>query len=888
MLNRLRLRLRALFHKSKLEEELDDEVRFHLEREIEENIARGMRPEEARVAAMRSFGGVERVKDETRDVRGIRLLEEIWQDLRYSARMLLKNPGFTLIAVITLALGIGANTTIFSVVNAVLINPFPYPAGNRLMTLYTTRDHLMHGELRIDFISAEDFAAWRAEQKSFSEMFGFTGYSVRLTGTKEPAFLSSFSATARFFETLGVKPILGRDFQSEDEIPGRPKVVVISHAIWRDRLDSDPNVIGKTLRFNGANHTVIGVMPPDFKFIYPFDVLFPFELNRNDGFGYCSVIARLKDGVTREQARMETKLITKRLQQENARSGENQSQGANLVPLKNLMGEKSQRGLLILFSATSFVLLIACANLANLLSARASGRHREIAIRAALGAGRRRLVSQLLTESLLLAGIGGLVGILLAWGAIDWLVSLDPTEMSRYRRIEIDAWVLGFTFLSVLVTGALFGLAPALQASKPDLAQSFKAGAGLKEGRWRKFNLRSLLIVGEVGMTIVLLTGAGLMINSLIRLMRVNPGFTAKNVIAVQVVSAEDYRTREQRIDFYRNAIEGLGAIPGVDAVATINLLPFGDALLRGSFSIEGSPESRERLAYTPTVSANYFDVMQIPILKGRSFTEYDTEKTSGVVVISESCARRYFPDSDPIGRRISFNRDLSGNPINRDLNGDPIWLEIVGVTGDVKQLELRAEAFPTVYTPFLQGSNRYTLSGLFVVRSSVALNSLIASIRKQIRALDPELPIYKATPLVDLISETTKGQRYGAFLLGMLSALAIGLSAVGLYGVMSYLVTHRTHEIGIRMALGAQSGDVLRLVIRQGMFPVLIGMTLGLAASLALTRMMRSLLFEVSATDPMTFVVSALLLISIALLACWIPARRATKVDPMVALRFE
>jgi putative ABC transport system permease protein len=878
MFNKLRQRLRALFFRSKVEEELDEEVRFHLEREIEQNIARGMRPEEARVAALRSFGGVERVKEESRDERGVRFLEEVWQDLRYGSRMLLKNPGFTLIAVITLALGIGANTTIFSVVNAVLINPLPYPAGNRLMTLYTRRS-MPPGALRTDYITPSDFAAWRAEQKSFSEMFAFTASYARLTGAKEPAFIPGFSATARFFETLGVKLMLGRGFRSEDEIPGRPNVVVISHAIWQDRLDSDPNVIGKTLRLNGADHVVIGVLRPDFKFIYPIDALFPLELNPTDRDGGLWVIARLKDGVTREQARVETKLITGRLRQENARPGNDQSQGAHLVPLGRVTGEDSQRGLLILFIATSFVLLIACANLANLLSARASGRQREIAIRAALGAGRRRLISQLLTESLLLAGIGGLVGILLAWVGIDWLVSLAPTDMSRYRRIEIDAWVLGFTFLSVLVTGALFGLAPALQASKPDLAQSFKAGAGLREGRWRRFNLRSLLIVGEVGMAIVLLTGAGLMINSLIRLMRVNPGFTAKNVLAVSVMVTDNYRTKEQKIDLYRRTSARLSAIRGVEAVATINLLPFGEALIRLDFSIEGHPESPERFAYTPSVSANYFDVMRIPILKGRGFTGYDTEKAPDVVVISESCARRYFPDGDPIGRRIRFNRDP---------NDSPILLEIVGVTGDVKQQELRAEAVPTIYRPVLQGRNRYQLGGLFVLRSSVAPNSLIASIRKEIQAIDPELPIYRATPLVDLISETTKRQRFSALLLGMLAALAIGLSAVGLYGVMSYLVTHRTQEIGIRMALGAQSSDVLELVIRQGMLPVVIGMTVGLAAGLALTRLMRSLLFEVSATDPMTFVVSALLLTLVALLACWIPARRATKVDPMVALRFE
>jgi putative ABC transport system permease protein len=878
MLSRLMIALRTLLRRTQAEHELDEELRYHLEQQIEQNIRLGMNPEEARYAALKAFGGVEQAKERSRDARGVRWLEELWQDLRYGARMLAKNPGFTLIAVITLALGIGANSAIFSVVNAVLINPLPYPDGDRLMTIYASHD-MPPGMLRTHSITPADFVAWRAQQKSFGEMFAFTGSYKRLTGVKEPAFIPGFTATSRFFETLGVKPVLGRGFLPEEEIPGRPKVVVISQSIWRNHLAADPNVVGKTLRFNDADYTVIGVLPPDFKFIYQVDALFPYELNPSERDDWLAVIGRLKDGVTREQAWVETKLIARALQEADPRPDDGPRLGSDLVALGRLTGEGSRRVLLILFSATSFVLLIACANLANLMSARASGRYREIAIRAALGAGRRRLISQLLTESLLLATLGGLVGVLMAWWSVNWLVLLAPAELTRVNVIGLDAWVLGFALLSVVGAGVTFGLAPALQASKPDLTQSLKEGGGLKGGRWRRINFRSLLIVGEVGLAVVLLTGAGLLINSMIRLLLVNPGFASENVLAVHSMQSDNYQTRERKIDFFQRAIERLRSIPGVESVGTINLLPFGEILIRGGFLIEGQPESPERMALKPTVSANYFDVMRIPILKGRGFTEHDTENAPDVVVISESAARRYFAGGDPIGRRISMNNDP---------NGKPIWLEIVGVTGDVKQEELRDEAFPTIYTPFSQARIPFMLGGLFVLRSSVEPSSLIASVRDGIRAIDPESAIYKANTLDELISETTKGQRFSAFLLSIMAALAIGLSAVGLYGVMSYLVTQRTREIGIRMALGAQYIDMFRWAIRQGMLPVATGMTIGLGASVALTRLMKSLLFEVSATDPLTFAGVSLLLFSVALLACYLPARKAAQVDPLIALRHD
>ncbi|HKQ74105.1 MAG TPA: ABC transporter permease [Blastocatellia bacterium] len=736
MLNKLKIKLRALLLRSQAERELDEELLDHIERQTEQNTRLGMNPDEARVAARKAFGGVEQAKERSRDARGVRWLEDLWQDLRYGARMLTKNPAFTTIAVIMLALGIGANTAIFSVVNAVLINPFPYPAGNRLMTLYTTRDR-PPGMLRTDMVSPKIFADWRAQQRSFEEMFALTASYALLTGAKGADFLPGFSTTARFFETLGIKPMLGRGFLPEEEIPGRPKVVVISHAIWQDRLDTDPNVLGKTLRLNGADHTIIGVLPPDFKFIYQIDLLVPFELNPNDRENGLAVIGRLKDGVTLEQARVETKLITERLRQADSRPGDNPNTDADLVPLGKLTGEDSRRALWVLFSATSFVLLIACANLANLLTARAAGRQREIAIRAALGAGRKRLIFQLMAESLLLAALGGIAGVLMAWWSIDWLVSLAPADLTLSHQIKIDAWVFGFTILSVVVTAALFGLAPSWQASKPDLTQSLKIGAGLGEGRRRSFNFRSLLIICEVSLAMVLLTGAGLLINSLVRLINVNPGFAPENVMAVHVMLSDSYRTREQKIDFYQRTIARLAAIPGVGGVATINLLPFGEMLMRGDFLIEGRPESPDRMAYKPTVSVNYFDVMQIPILKGRGFSTNDTEKTQNVVVISESCVRRYFADSDPIGQRISFNNAP---------NGKPIWLEIVGVIGDVKQQQLNDAAVPTIYTPFSQARLPHMIGGVFVLSSSIAPKSLIASVRKEIQAIDPELPLYNQT----------------------------------------------------------------------------------------------------------------------------------------------
>ncbi len=811
------------------------------------------------------------------------MLTDLWQDLRYGARMLLKKPGFTLIAVITLALGIGANTAIFSVVDAVLLRPLPYPEADRLMTISDSQRGSLSGVLRQTAISPADFAEWRAQQQSFAEMFAYTGAPAHLTGGKEPVFVLGVTATARIFETLGVTPLLGRGFAPEEEQPGVAKVVIVSHAIWQQHFGADPNIVGSAIRMDGESRTVIGVLPADFKFTQPTDVVLPFELNPNQrDNAFLRVMARLREGVTREQASAETKLIGERLQRAHPQPGlENERLGVEVAPLGQLTGEESRRVLLILFAATSFVLLIACANLANLLLARAAARRKEIAVRAALGAGRWRLFLQLLTESLLLALLGGAGGMLLAWWSLDVLVA--PPSLPRIRSIGIDGWVFGFTLLIAVVTGVLFGLAPALQASKPDLTQALKESSSATAAGWRRFNPRALLIVGEVALALVLLVGAGLLINSLVRLLRVNPGFTPEKTLAVSLELSSKYRTKEQIAGFYQQAMQRIGALPGVETVATINLLPFGEMLLRGDFLIAGETEPPERdrpWAVKPAVSADYFRALSIPLLKGRAFTERDTAESPGVVVISESAARRFFAGRDPLGRRISFDRDR---------NERPIWLEVVGVAGDVKQQQLGDETQPTIYMPYTQVARPFMLGFLnFVVRSSVEPASLSAAVQREIQAIDPDLPIYKANTLAELMSASLQEQRFNALLLGVFALLALALAAVGLYGVMSYAVAQRTREIGIRVALGASRNDVLRLVIGQGMKQVCGGVAIGLMAAFALTRLLKTFLFGVRPTDPLTFTLIALLLMLVALLACWIPARRATKVDPMIALKYE
>jgi predicted permease len=884
MLNKLRLRLRALFFKSKLEEELDDEVRFHLEREIQENIARGMSPEEARLAALRRFGGVERVKEESRDERGIRFLEEVWQDLRYGARMLRTNPGFTSIAVITLALGIGANTAIFSVVNAVLLRPLQYSDPDRLVQVWQNFPQLGANQVTV---SAPEFLDYKGQNRVFERMAAFRPQGYILTGGSEPERIFGARVSADLFPLLGVAPALGRTFLHEEDQIGGPRAVILSHGLWQRRFGSDATLIGKSLTLDGESFTVVGVMPPGFQFPpqrqnelwanVPFDAN---DLNRR-GWRPLGVIARLKSGVSADQATAELKTIAGRF----PASGPVPS--AYAVSLQEQVVGRVRRALLVMLGAVSFVLLIACANVANLLLSQAAARQREMAIRAAVGAGRARLIRQLFVEGLPLSLLGGGVGLLLAVWIVKLLVSVNPGNLPRANEIGIDLRTLMFTLSVSLLTGVVFGLAPAWQFSKLDLNQALKEGGRGTSVSFSRFSMRSILLVSQVALSLTLLIGAGLMINSFARLLRVDPGFDPRGVLTMQIALPQSkYSEIQQRAFFFEQALERIRRLPGVQSAGMTSALPLTGSPDFG-FTIEGrTPSAPGDVPQTNwrAISPDYLRTMGIPLRRGRYFSEQDHEKAAGVAIINETMARRFWPDGDPLGKRIKLGGPTRPYP----------WMEIVGIVGDVKHDGLDAPVTPELYMPYAQTPFSQMPAGLrFPAMSLVARNgsdhdSLAAATRAEIKALDKDQPITNIRTLDQLLANSISQHRFYLLLLAFFAAIALALAAIGLYGVVSYTVKQRTQEIGVRMAFGAQAGDVLRLIIKFGMKLTLIGALIGLAGALALTRLMKTLLFDVSATDPLTFASITALLALVALLACFVPARRATKVDPLVALRNE
>jgi len=871
MLNKLRLRLRALFFKSKLEEELDEEVRFHLEREIEENIARGMSPEEARMAALRSFGGVERVKEESRDERGVRFLEEVWQDLRYGGRILWKNPGFTLVAVITLALGIGANTAIFSVVNAVLLRPLPFAEPERLVMVWLKGSEEKGGD-RIS-LSVADLLDWRAQNRSFESVGAFRIAALNYIGGESPERVRVAGVTANFFTTLGAQPALGRTFQSDEERPGAQQVVVISQQFWRKNFAADPQVIGRSINLSGASFTIIGVMPEAFD--YPereVELWIAMQLqapNRRGPFVLRSV-ARLKPGVTLPQARAEMNSM------KSSFAGEKFD--FNVLPINEFIVGEAKPAILMLLAAVALVLLIAAANVANLLLARAASREKEIAIRAALGASRWRVVRQLLTESLLLALIGGGLGLSLAWLGVDMLLKLAPEDLPRLRQIGIDGRVFGWTALVSLLTGFVFGLVPALQSAKPNLNETLKEGGRSATDGAGKRGWRNLLVISELAMAVMLLIGAGLLLNSFWRLQRVDPGIDPRQTLTMQIpLQGPRYAQAQQVNAFYDQLIERVKTLPGVRAAAVSNSLPPDEQPWSDDFTIEGRPVDphNDLVAEDIRVSPEYFQALDARLLRGRYFNPTDSVNAPRVMVINDALARRHFQSEDPIGKRI-----------NRGTESEPSVWEIVGVVGDIKYKGLGVETLPAFYQPIAQ--NPWFGAFLIVKTETADPLGLAAAVRNEIRSLDRELPVTQVRTLEQRLYASVAQPRFRTTLTAIFAALALILASVGIYGVISYSVTQRAHEIGIRVALGARSRDVLTLVVKQGMTLTLIGLGIGLSASIALTRLMKTLLFGVSATDPLTFIVISLLLMVVALLAALVPARRAMKVDPMVALRFE
>jgi putative ABC transport system permease protein len=809
-------------------------------------------------------------------------MENLFQDLRYAVRMLFKNPGFTAVAVLTLALGIGANTAIFSVVNTVLLQPLPYKDPDRLMMVW--EDDTKRGFPR-DTPAAANYIDWRDQNQVFEGMAAIADASFNLTGVGEPERIDGRRVTANLFPLLGVEPGLGRAFTPEEDRPGAGRVVIISHGLWQRRFGSDANIIGSPISLNGESHTVVGVTPPQFQFpAREVELWVPMAFTEreaaNRGNHYLEIVARTKPGVTVEQAQAEMTTIAARLEQQYP--DQNTDLGAVVVPLHEHVAGDIKPALLILLGAVGFVLLIACANVANLLLARAAVRQKEIAIRIALGASRLRLVRQFLTESVLLAAIGGLVGLALALWGVNLLKAFIPENISQVKALTIDSRVLAFTLLVSLVTGLIFGLAPALQASSFNLNETLKEGGRDSSAGSRGNRIRSLLVIAEVAISLILLIGAGLLINSFVRLSNVDPGFRTDNLLTMQIVlPVQKYPDRARRSVFYTELVQRIEALPGVRSAAVTNWIPLvrqGDSI---GFNIEGRPDpgrGKSPIVVTRVVSPHYFQTMGIRLLQGREFNEQDRSDSPRVIVINETMARRYWPDEDPTGKRITPGPADSRNPDD--------WLTIVGVVNDVRQFELNAEPKPQMYISYIQAG--FFAPRHLVVSTQVEPRSLASTVRNTVWEIDKDQPVSNISTMEETLSESIARQRFSTLLLSIFAAVALALAAVGIYGVMSYSVAQRSSEIGLRMALGAQTSDVLKLVIGQGMRLAIVGVMIGLVATFGLTRLIESLLFGVSATDPLTFIVISLLLTTVALMACWIPARRAAKVDPMVALKYE
>lgn len=808
-------------------------------------------------------------------------MDTILKDIRHGIRGLLKHPGFTAIVVVTLAVGIGASSAIFSVVNTVLLRPLPYARADRIVAI----QELDRDGKRVQ-VTPANFLDWRAQSTVFEQLAAILTRPANLALADQAERIDLAMTSANFFTVFGAEPALGRFFLPADEQAGHAPVVVISHALWQRRFGGDAALVGKPITLDGVSYSVVGIAPAGFQYPDKTDLwLPPFRLapamnERMDptqvrGFGMLAAVGLLRPGIGLTQAASEMETITARLRQQYPDT--NNRRFNRVVSLHtHLVGETGPM-LLLLFGAVSFVLLIACANVANLLLASAATRQKEIAIRTALGASRLRVIQQLLTESLMLALAGGLAGLLLALWGVALLTRLLPQEFPRLGEIRLDWRVVGFTFVASVLTGILFGLAPALQISKADVQEALKESGRGASGSRRHNRLRGLLIVGEVALSVVLLVGAGLLFRSFLQLQSVNTGFTSEQVLTLRLSPAgSNYRRDADYIAFYDKTLQRISAIPGVAAVGAINTLPLAKGPQAG-FRIEGRPPlttDKWPGGNYRCVSTDYFRAMKIAVVQGRGFTDRDTENAPRVVMINEALAARDFPNENPIGKRISLGNDAQ-----------PIWWEIVGVVANVRSLELREAAAPEFYLSSLQDS----FANMFVVvQTSVEPTAVAASVRNAAAEVDKTAAVSDVTTMDHIVSAAVTQPRFNVFLLGLFSGIALLLSAAGIYGVTAYSVTQRTHEFGIRLALGAQVGDVLKMIVRQGMVLISAGIVVGLLASFALTRLLRTLLFGVSVTDPLTFVAITFLLALVALLACYIPARRATKVDPLVALRYE
>jgi putative ABC transport system permease protein len=811
--------------------------------------------------------------------QGVDTMDTFIQDIRYGIRTLLKTPGFTVVAIIVLSLGIGANTAIFSVVNSVLLRPLHFNDPGRLVQIWESKPTRPLAEIPASY---PNFADWRAQNQVFEHVVAYADWNFNLSGVSEPERLQGAIVSPAFFTMLGIKPIAGRVFSLDEDQPGKDLVVILSRRLWQRRFNSDPNIIGKTVNLGDDAFTVVGVVPHGAgQPLQSEEVEFWAPVSRGvaltNRFGhYLSVIGSLKPGATTQQAQADMDAIATRLEQQFPAS--NTGHRVKIISLQEQVAGNFRSSLFLLLAAVAFVLLIACANVAHMLLARGAARQKEIAIRSALGSSRSQLVRQMLTESLLLSFIGAVVGLLIAFWGIDFLVALSPADLPRVNEVMIDGRALGFTLTVSVLTGLAFGLIPALHGSRPNLNEILKdGGRGAIAGQGRQ-RARSFLVVSEIALSVVLLVGAGLLIRSLLRLQSVNPGFNSKNVLTMRLdLTGQKAKTGTKAILFHNQLLDRINGVPGIVSASTRSFVPITNDWAYLSFAIEGRPvDAADRpVGYYNAISPNYFKTMQIPLKKGREFDERDVRGAQNVIIINETMAHRYFPNDDPIGKRITQD-DVDFAPDS--------WVTIVGIVGDTKPKTLDGEPVAEYYMPFAQQPEP---SMSLMVRTS-GDPGVAAAIRSEVLALDKDQPVYSAKTLDSLLSESVAKPRFRTILLGIFATLALLLSGVGIYGVMSYAVTRSTREIGIRLALGAQVRDVLKLVLRNGMKLALIGVGIGLAGAFAVTRLMSKLLFGVTATDAVTFGSVSVVLLAVAFLACYIPARRATKVDPLVALRYE
>lgn len=889
-------RLKSIFQRNKVESELADELHAHMERETEKLVKLGLSRDEAHRRARLLFGGFDKVNEECREARGVYLLETLLQDLRYAARTLRKNPGFTAVIVLTLALGIGASTAVFSIVNSVLLKPLPYPASERIVFPWRLAPRGMQlGYNEIPWGRSE-FLLLSKESKAFQFLGAFKSDSFNLTGAGEPVRLNGVRASAGFFPALGVEPILGRPFTTEEDTTGQEHVVILSYSLWQEQLGGDPQIIGRSVELNASTYTVVGVMPASFSFPHAEEMPGGFTFERDvrlwvplalsvgppipSESSELAIVARLASEISISQAQAEMNLMTKRIE---SFYGVKPAIGwfdSRVTPLTAQITGDTRRPLLLIFSAVVIVLLIACSNIASLMLARTLARNREFTLRAALGAGRFRVARQLLTESLLPSMIGGVVGIVLAEAAIHFVKIFGPANLPRLQEVSIDFRVLAFATACSILTGVLFGLAPAIGMSQINLAESLNQGGQRLSDTGASSKIRKALLVCEIALAFVLVIVAGLLAQSFYRLLSVDAGFHAEHVLTFELSLPElKYPDQQHIAVLYQRATRALQSQPGIESAAIVETLPIGGATESTGIRIpDWTPPNSgvRRYANYTIASPGFFATVGAPILRGREFMESDTANSMPVTVINDAMAKKFWPGQDPIGKQVG--------------PGSPLYplTTIVGIAADVKHLSLREEPGPEMYVPYTQKVWPSLLTMEVVVRTRLDVASAVTSARNAIQSVDVDLPIANIKPLASLVDDSVAQPKFSMLLLAAFGAFALILACVGIYGVISYSVAQRTREIGVRVALGASRSNIFGMILGQGARLAGLGIAIGIAAALGVTRMMSSFLYDVRPADPATFVAVCVILFTVAALACYLPARRATRVDPLVALRHD